>query len=156
MAIVITEKDREKAFALFDQGESPNRVATLLFSAHWYKAKKLHDEYLKLNPPAPQAQAVDVDDEHLKAQTVELERDEICDAIGEINIESTEIVLADRAELSAEIEPEVPEVETDPETWDITVRVSAARMDQIVAGFSSQEKADAIAAVLTGRLSAEA
>lgn len=48
------------------------------------------------------------------------------------------------------------EPEIDMETWDVTLQLPAERMDQIMARFTPQEKANAICAVLQGRLNAEA
>jgi hypothetical protein len=150
MAIVIEEKDREKAFALFDQGESVGRVATLCFGAHWYKAKKVREEYDKREAPAPSA---------------EQQCDEICDVIGgQIDIESINTVDAETVEHEPELtlaelwkqEPDDAEPAAEPEVWDITVQLSIDRMNQIISKFTLQEKADAISMVLTARLSAEA
>jgi hypothetical protein len=54
---------------------------------------------------------------------------------------------------SSEIEPDDGEV---PDAWDVTLQVPVERMDQIMARFSPQEKADAISTVLQARLNAEA
>lgn len=164
MAIVITEADRKKAFDLFDQGEAVGRVALLLFGGHWYKAKKLHDEHRKLQPAAVEA-------------TPEQERDAICDGIGKIDIDADIAQIDIDAHIAAlpldvrakagdqasdhveeQSEPSLSELEPidDPAVWDITVQLSPACMDRIIANFTSQEKADAIAMVLTARLSTEA
>lgn len=141
MAIEITEADRKKAFELFDQGEPVNRVALLLFKGHWYKAKKLHDEHRKL----PAAVVV--------GASAEQEREAVC-----VEPDIGPEVVADVVEQEPEEQEPLNELEPvdEPAVWDVTVQVPTERMDQIIANFTSQEKADAIAMVLTARLSAEA
>ncbi len=65
-----------------------------------------------------------------------------------------------REAYDARMEPvpdaEPPDGEAEPEAWDVTLQVPVARMDEIMARFSAQEKAEAISAVLQARLIAEA
>lgn len=49
-----------------------------------------------------------------------------------------------------------PENAAAPEIWDVTLQLPTERIDQIIAGFTVQEKADAIVAVLQARLNAAA
>lgn len=125
--IEISDRDRKQAFALFDQDESIGMVATKLFAGHWYKAKKLREEY-DASPaeeeggsPEPEAEAL------------------------------TE----ERQLVAAEPELVVGERDETPAAWDVTLQVPVHRMDAIIAQFSPQEKADAICAVLQARLNAE-
>lgn len=41
--------DREKAFEMFGEGRSVNRVASDLFKGNWTKTKKLHVEWAEAN-----------------------------------------------------------------------------------------------------------
>ena len=135
--IVITESDRQRAFALFDQGEPVGRVATLLFGAHWYKAKKLRDEYDAQKQPAAEPLKGEPEAALTTQPPQQIATDVVCEA-------------------GKAIEPvEDPPAEEWPETWDVTLQVSAERMDRILLGFSPQEKADAICGVLQARLNAE-
>jgi hypothetical protein len=54
-----------------------------------------------------------------------------------------------------EPEPEVDDGDA-PDTWNLTLEVPVARMDESLQRFSPQEKADAISTVLQSRLNAEA
>jgi hypothetical protein len=152
MEIVIVEADRQRAFALFDQGESINRVAALVFGGHWYKAKKLQEEFSArtLIEGSPSEDEPAVDARMLRDGSGD-------DRIGgAVESEVTEETL--RAELMPTIaEPgESLDEEEEPDVWDLTVQVPKTRMDRIIANFTSQEKADAIAMVLTARMAAEA
>jgi len=132
--IVITETDRRKAFALFDQGETVGRVATMLFAGHWYKAKKLRDEYEAQKEPAAAAPAAE-------------------ELIAEAEPEPEPETALELARPETSIFE--PEIEDEPEVWDITLQVPAKRMDQILLTLSPQEKANAISGVLQSRLDAE-
>ncbi len=66
--------------------------------------------------------------------------------------------LRDEYDAANDIEPiDVRAAIEEPEQpiWDLTVQVSTERMDGIIASFTAQEKATAIAAVLSQRYAAE-
>lgn len=142
--IVITEAEREKAFALFDQGEPIGRVALLLFGGHWYKAKKLREEYDALNVQAAVAEKLTAAAEPL---VQEPETEPSPEPEPEMALE-----LAQPAAVAAALDP--PQQDEEP-MWDITLQISAKRIDRMLLALSPQEKADAICGVLQARLSAE-